>query len=287
MYRKPARGAAGETGNPVVIRSIGREYRVFSSCPSLRRHLAFIAASPDLPEQRLAPVVFKIEPTQSFYRMRLPTGRAIEGSASVVVERLNRFIVGGLLEEALGGVLLHAASVRCGESTAILIGPKASGKTTLTLRLLAEGFAVEGDEHVVLRSNDVLARPRRMRVKEGSLAFVPSLADDIVRSPSAVDPDGNTIYSVDPAIAGRPWRIAPAKVPHFVLIEPNHGGRTVLAPVPFERAFGRLVANAILDGSNKLGAAVLLRRHLLPTRTWRLSLGDHENAVKHLRRLAA
>jgi len=232
----------------------------------------------------LLPLRCEVQSKPPFYRLSTPSGDSA-GSRRIMVERLYWHIYGELARELPHGALLHAASVVAGEKRIVLVGSKSSGKTTLVLRLLAEGFDVEGDEHVALRDDDLLARPRRLHVKKGSLALVPGFAEEIIRAPAGLDQDGNIIHSVDPSIAGRPWRIAAGLASHFVFIEPNHGGRSVLAPLPFGRAFAALPANAALLGADRLRFALMLRRHLTAAKTWRLSLGDHAGAVDHLRKL--
>ena len=221
-----------------------------------------------------------------FYRAVLPNGRLLEGDARTALDHMSRYVVTGVLDEDPHGVLLHGASIVAREGRILMLGRKASGKTTLALRLLAEGLAVECDEHISLREHDVIARPRRLRVKRGSLPFVPSLAERIVESPFVEDYDGNVVYSVDPSVGGSPWRIRPAPAAHFVFIEPNHGGRSVLAPIPQERAFELLLANAIMLGEDRLQFAVRLRRHVAGAKAWRLSLGDHDRAVARLQQIA-
>jgi hypothetical protein len=48
-------------------------------------------------------------------------------------------------------VFLHAAGVRLGDRTAVFVGDKGAGKTTLSLTLGAAGGTVLADDHVVLR----------------------------------------------------------------------------------------------------------------------------------------
>lgn len=50
-------------------------------------------------------------------------------------------------------VFLHAAGVRLGDRTAVFVGDKGAGKSTISLTLGAAGGAVLGDDHVVLRRN--------------------------------------------------------------------------------------------------------------------------------------
>lgn len=284
MHGEHDRGGPDPALDPVVIRSLTREYRVHADCPKIVERLRFLEAAPDMPGEPLVPFRCEVRSKPPFYRLTT-SGWDIEGSPGIVVERLYWHIYGELSHELPDGALLHAASMVAGEKRIVLVGSKGAGKTTLLLRLLAEGFDIEGDEHVALRDDDLLTRPRRLHVKQGSLALVPDFAEEIARAPRGLDQDGNVIHAVDPSIAGRPWRIVAGLASHFVFIEPNHGGRSVLAPLPFERAFAALPPNAALLGTDRLHFALMLRRHLTAVKTWRLSLGDHRGAVDHLRRL--
>jgi hypothetical protein len=287
MCREPDRRGAGDDENPIVVRSLTREYRLFADDPALRRELSYLAASPEIEGAALQPVPIRFEPCPPFHRAILANGSTLEGDPPVLRDFLHRHVGAGMLQEVPDGVLVHGASIAVGDGRLIVLGDKAFGKTTLVLRLLAEAFHVEGDEHVALRESDVIARPRRLRVKQGSLSFVPSLAKRIAASPYIVDYVGNRIYSVEPTLAGAPWRIAPARAAHFVFIEPNHGGRSMLTPMPFDAAFQLLLRHAIVVEEDRIKIALRLRRHLAGAKAWRLLLGDHENAVEKLARLAS
>ncbi len=56
------------------------------------------------------------------------------------------------------------------------VANKGTGKTTLLCHLLSVGAACEGDENIIVRDDDVIARPRLLHVKEGSLPRLPELS---------------------------------------------------------------------------------------------------------------
>ena len=60
---------------------------------------------------------------------------------------------------------------------------RAAAKPTLTLRLIQEGYEIEGDENVFVTPEGVVARPRGLRVKESAAALLPHLADTLQRRP--------------------------------------------------------------------------------------------------------
>jgi hypothetical protein len=286
MYRKSAARGVGEAVDPVIIRSLTLEYQIRAAGADLRKALAFIAAKPEMVGRSLTPVRYEIEQVQAFHRYDPGTGVPVEGSADRITVLLNQHIATKLADECPRGLLLHAASVVLEGRHLIIVGRKMVGKTTLALQLLCEGFGVEGDEHVFIGEHHSIARPRTLRVKESSIRFVPHLCDAIQSAPFIANPLGEAIYSVNPALGGRAWRISPAYPAHFVFLEANHGGHSSIRSIPFNEALRRLIANSILLSSDKVSAVLHLRRHLQAAKAWRLTLGDLRGAVGHLRQLS-
>src|SRR5262249_51463388 len=64
-----------------------------------------------------------------------------------------------------GWVILHAAVARVGPRRMLVLGHKGAGKTTLALRLLYSGHAVEGDELAMERNGRVVVLPRLLHLK--------------------------------------------------------------------------------------------------------------------------
>ena len=54
---------------------------------------------------------------------------------------------------------IHAGCADFGGRRMLVVGRGRAGKTTLMTRLLFEGFAVQGDEMVIVRNGRVLAYP--------------------------------------------------------------------------------------------------------------------------------
>ncbi len=150
------------------------------------------------------------------------------------------------------------------------------------LRLLSEGYAIEGDEHFAIGAERSIVRPRTLRVKAGSLAFAPGLAAAIEASPKILFWDGAPLYSVSPAIAGRPWRIVPGKVESIVFLEANHGGLSRLKSIGVDEAMRRLMRETTLPPTGVGPAVARLRAMLLAANRHTLLLGDLERAIWQL-----
>jgi hypothetical protein len=267
-----------------IVRSISREYRIRTSSPELAPYLTFLSARPEMEDCALVPVELAAEAAADGFRLMLAGQEAHAPSAMQAANRIFEAILTAVRDEAFGAPLAHGASLIHQGRRLIVVGPKASGKSTLTLFLLAHGFEVEGDEHVVVRETDLIARPRRIHVKPGSLPLVPELTQAILASPYVAEPIASPVYAVDPGVAGRPWRIRPGRADHIVFLEANHGGRSMLAPVGADEAFRGLTEDCLLPDQKIVGLA-RLRRLAQETRTWRLSLGDLNEAEDRLRDL--
>ena len=180
--------------------------------------------------------------------------------------------------------IVHALPRRQGKRI-LIAGSRGSGKTTLTLRLAHAGYDMEGDEHVFLDGDGVIARPRAYRVKQTALTLLPDLADAILAAPSYLDVRGRRIFNVDPASVGdRRWLIAKGGVDSVIVLRPNHGGYSSLRPIPPMMAAQALISELgmrDLDRGASIGAvAALVGR----ADTFDLSLGDHDNAVTFIGR---
>jgi hypothetical protein len=270
----------------IIVRSIAREYRVHTAAVDVAAHVRFFAARPDIAGPPLQPIDVPVEAVPEGFRLGLPGGDVIAASALEAANRLFHAIFTGLEEEAPGAALMHGASIVHQGRRIVLLGRKGAGKSTLTLYLLMRGFDVEGDEHVVVRERDVIARPRTLRLKEGTLALVPGLAEAVRRSPSMQDENGGFVYAVDPSVCGRPWRIAPGDIDALVVLAPNHGGGSALAPLPKDDAFQRLVSDCLMPERNRAAASARLFSLARQVAAYRLQLGDLGEAEACLRAVA-
>jgi hypothetical protein len=269
----------------IPIRTLTRELRLRTACRRAARTLAFIKTCPEISGARLESTDLEVERRGGFYRLALPDGSITEGTALHLLHTVGHLRQTCLKDELLGAPLIRAASVRVRNTPFLLVGERRSGKTTLVLRLIERGFAVEGDEFVAVLDATVVTCPRTLRVQTSSLDFVATLASRIRRAPFIAGTDGSRVYAVSPDIGGQFWRIAPSRVSRIVFLRPNHGGYTVAKPISTAFAFSRLMSQSLLPDSKAEGVA-RLRRIASAGPAWEMGLGDLAGAERHLTAIA-
>lgn len=203
-----------------------------------------------------------------------------------MVERAHQLLRRVMIDELPGTPIIHGGSLQFNGRRFILPADKGTGKTTFLLKCLSLGIAVEGDEHVVVREHDVIARPRTLRIKPGSAELIPELKDQILASPYITDWDGSKIYSFSPQTDEVSWQIFAGTPDHIVFLEPNHSGLTSVRPLDKIEAFSRLMNNTLLPETGQ--AAAIARLHILmgTVRLWSLKIGDLNSAIWHLQQIS-
>ena len=286
--REPAhRRGPDNAVHAVTLRTLGREYRLWAKHPATAEAFAFLDSVPEMPGRELEVINLEVEGAGPTFRMKLPDGSVGRGSREALINEFMRALGHFVEGETLASPILHAATASWRGVRGVFLGNRAFGKTTLMLRLLSEGFAVEGDELVVVGAEEAIVMPRRLHVKAGALPFVRQLAAAIRSSPSIRSEDDSPIYAVTPSIGGLPWRIEAGAIDHLYFIEPNHGGQSTVAPLKGDDAFGRLVCEAVMPTRRKGEAAARLRATALNSRCWSFGLGELDDAVHQLRRTFA
>jgi hypothetical protein len=163
----------------------------------------------------------------------------------------------------------------------LFVGAKGAGKTTLMLRLLHDGHAVEGDEVVFTRDGVALPMPRLLHIKPGSAEVIPELVDRVERLP-ATSGDGMRIAGLDPVKWGFPWRIDPGPIDAAFVLRPCFGGATVCRSIATVDLVRNVVDNALPQTASRsalLGACASL---LKDTDGFELFLGDLAGAAAAL-----
>lgn len=139
-----------------------------------------------------------------------------------------------------GWIGLHGALVNICDRRLLLLGDKGAGKTTLTSKLLFQGHAIEGDEMVLVRGEQVMALPRRLHLKPGISEQVPELAPLLEKLPESWAGE-QQLRGLDPTELGLPWVIHSGQVDHIVWLRPNHGGDTSTCPLSSMALLQRLM----------------------------------------------
>lgn len=263
-----------------------REYRLFAPDEAAHRSLAFIAAAPEIVGRTLEVVDVQFERRFGFLAATLPHGARAEGTSRHVLGMLHGLMSWDLTQSHRASPLIHGASVLIDGRRFVITGDKGAGKTTFMLSLLAAGHEVEGDEHLVLEPDGVIARPRTLRVKPGTLRLVSGLPDGLEQTPTIDIWEGGFIHAVSPALFGRPWVVRPGRLDGIVFIAPNHGGRSVVARLSPNDAFERLMRSVIFPGVSMLAETVRVRRLVTEAPAFELRLGDLSQAQFHMQQLA-
>jgi hypothetical protein len=205
-----------------------------------------------------------------------------EAAGALVEQRIHE-----LAFEALADYTkVHAASATWRNQRLLVVGPGGSGKSTLMARLLYEGFAVEGDEMVLLCEGRAVAYPRRFGIRRPTLALVPqlgALAPGLVGTADPPGPHGCPVLAVDPAQLGFAWCIRSGPVSDLFLLDGRHEGRTRVAPCPSHRAVQQVLTHSTPPGR---GRAAWLRdvcATVARARCHSLVLGDLDSASHALR----
>ena len=250
-----------------------------TSDSSIFAAIRFLECNADITPSRTAKSILSIEPFRGRVRIAEEGRDDIEMLGLTAV--LDHFSSLSFLLDTKSCVgFLHAASLRSGRRRVLLVGRKAAGKTTLAVRLIQAGYDFEGDEHVLLEDDGVIARPRACRVKEGSLALLPEAAAVIAASPVYVDWSGRKIFNVDPRSLGGSWRIEKGRADFVIVLQQNHGGYSSIRPLP-PLALARALMTESGAPEAGRGAAIGLIAQLARTsRGYDLSLGDHDTAVR-------
>jgi GTPase SAR1 family protein len=182
--------------------------------------------------------------------------------------------------------LIHAASLRHKGRRILLVGPKGSGKTMLTLHLIREGYEIEGDENVFVTSDGVAPRPRGLRVKESAVAFLPHLGEALSEAPYYGSVPGLRVYNLDPRRAGASqWRIEQGSVDAVVLLHANHGGYSSLRPVSSLSLVRDVMAECGLPQTERAQAVAAITKAIGKAKGFDLSLGELAGAVGCIDRL--
>jgi hypothetical protein len=208
---------------------------------------------------------------------------SLEDAGAIVLQRIHE-----LAFEALADYTkVHAGSATWRGQRLLVVGAGRAGKTTLMTRLLYEGFAVEGDEMVLLRDGRATAYPRRFGIRRPTLSLVPQLGallPDAVRPLEPPDVHGFQILALDPSEIGFVWHVRSGPVAHLFLLDGRHEGRTSMAACPTPVAVSRILAQSEPCRRGKAAWVRDVSALVAHARCHVLGVGDLDSAVDILRR---
>jgi hypothetical protein len=258
---------------------LDRRYRLIAGNTELRSALGFLSCDPAIEGPPAVEVAIHVEPQATGF-VALHEGRMLLQAPSprAMMEALHAHLLQAAFDERPTEALLHAASLVHRGRRILLVGTKAAGKTTLTLRLAQAGYAVEGDENVFLGRSGVVARPRACRVKESALGLLPEIARIIAAAPSYGNA-GTRLFNLDPGLVGPPWRIAPGPVDCVIALRPNHGGASSIAPLAHNALFGLVMAESAWRAADRTASVAGLAALASRAAIFELTLGDPASAV--------
>lgn len=265
----------------MIARTLSRRITLVTADAEVFQGLRFLECDPDIAGPRPEELTISVEPHRAYYRI-VQNGEVLreQMTSKSVIESLHAHLIITSLTDHPTAPLIHAALVRRRGCRALLVGPKAGGKTTLTLRLILQGYEAEGDENVFVTVEGLVARPRGLRVKELASALVPGLAQVLAGAAYYQDSLGQRIYNLDPRLVGAAsWRIEQGRVDAVILLRPNHGGYSSLRPVSSLTLMREVMAECGLSRTDR-GQAVSAMAKLVGTaKGFDLSLGDPAGAV--------
>jgi hypothetical protein len=242
--------------------------------------LRYLECDPDVPGASAEEMLINIERCRDRYLVRELGQSATEClDANAVVEFLHRRVFDLSVADRPDTPLIHAASLRWRGRRVMLLGAKSVGKTTLTLNLLGVGYEFEGDEHVFVTGEGIIARPRAIRVKQASLALLPDLAPAIATAPYLIDYRGQKIYNLDPRHISSTWRIERGPVDVIVALKPNHGGYSSSRPMSSLKLVQDLVQESGFPSPRRGPALGSIVRTLGRSQAFDMSVGEHTGAI--------
>lgn len=265
------------------VRTLAR--RLILNCPdtAIANQLRFIDARPEVDGVEATVECADVDVQSGFLRLQTGRGPMWEGCAHTLLSNLHAEHYNRSRAEFPEAPMIHGASLEMGGGMVILVGDKGAGKSTLTCAMGLSGATVLGDEHVVLDGDRAITRPRTLRVKTGSLQWLPqSFCEQVSQCPLTEDWNGFRIFSVAPTLFGRPWRLSWLPIRAVVMLRSNHGGTSSMRTISADEAMPLLFDNVVLPGSGTTKALGNLRMLLTRTTLLEMRVGTLERATRLL-----
>ncbi len=157
-----------------------------------------------------------------------------------------------LLELYSGQTAVHCAAASIDGRLALFTGDRGAGKTTLLLRLMLDGAAFHCDEMVLAHDGVATTLPRRLHVKDGTLACLPEVAEACEDKPFVKHGKGPCFYPVDPTELGHQWSSASRRPSVIFRLEPAFDSPPDLTAMPQIQMVKTLMCQT-LSGHLKIG----------------------------------
>jgi hypothetical protein len=272
----------------VIARTLQRRFVLRTDDPQVYSALRFLECAPEIVGEAPRELEIRIEAFRGYYHLLEPGGAVCDQlTPADITDYLHRRLFSLAIEERSEDLVLHAACLRRGGRRVLMVGTEGAGKTTTTLRLMLSGYEIEGDENVFINAESVTARPRGMRVKQGTLAQLPQVAARIAQAPHLVDHDGRKIYNLDPRILGANWQIRSGTVDVILLLRANHGGASSIRPLSPIAAAREIMEEIGFPPVGRGRAVAALARLTGQAQSFDLSLGEPTQAVALIDRVVA
>ena len=266
----------------MIARTWSRRVKICTNDAVVFQAIRYLECNPEIAGESPGDLAISIEPYRSYYRI-VQDGVAVreQFSAQGVTESLHAELTILSFADFPAAPLIHAASLRRKGRRILLVGPKGSGKTTLTLHLIREGYEIEGDESVFVTSDGVATRPRGLRIKELGVSFLPNLVKALSEAAYYGSIPGLRVYNLDPRHAGAShWRIERGPVDAVVLLRVNHGGYSSVRPLCSSLSLVREVMTECgLPQTNRAQAVAAITKVIGKAKGFDLSLGELQGAV--------
>ncbi len=265
----------------MIARTLSRRVALQTADAGMFQALRYLECDPDIPGRAIEESAISIDRHRSYYRL-VRDGEVVgeQIAPRAVVDSLHALLFILSLKDFPDAPIIHAASLRRAGRRVLLVGPKGGGKTTLALRLLLEGFEVEGDEHVFVTDEGLIARPRGLRVKPGTASIVPGLDRVLAQAGLYRDEHRQYLYNLDPRQAGAAsWRIEQGIADAVVLLRPNHGGYSSLRPISSLALMRETIAECGLAAAGRGKAIAVLSKFIGGAKGFDLSHGKLDQAV--------
>lgn len=266
----------------IVSRSLDTRVTVQTVDRAVCDTLGYLGCAPEIDQLASRDVLIAVEPYRG--RLRIVRDGVVLKEVLTAVAALE-FLHILLFEYSVGdrpdASILHTACLRRQGQRLLFAGTGGVGKSTLAVQLIGAGYEFEGDEHVFLQAEEVIARPRACRIKESSLAHLPqSMAKAVAAAPRYHNYDGEQIFNVDPRLLGASWRIEQGKVDFIFVLRCNHGGYSSIRPMQPSAVVEFILAETAWGTGSRTGAVAAIATLATRANTYDLSLGDHAGTIR-------